>query len=140
MRFSILALALILAGDCGDDAAAKKDLDRLQGDWPVVSCEVGNHDIPSPDGPHRLAIEGDQLAIVRNGKQPPGRLTIKLDPSKSPARIQISGPGGLTYQGIYEFDGKRLRICYNQKTRPSGFDAKEQAAAPHNVLYELKRE
>ena len=139
MRLSILDLALILPGVGGDDAKAKKDLDRLQGDWPVVSCHVGLSEVTSPEGAHLLSFKGDQMANVWNGKQPSRTSPIKLDPTKSPATIDIVA-GELAFLGIYEFDGKRLRICYNQKTRPTRFDANGQADAPRNVLYDLKRE
>ena len=139
MRLSILVLALILPGVGGDDAQAKKDLDRFQGDWPVVICYVGASVVTSPGGAHLLSFKGDQMATVWNGKQPNQRSTIKLDPTKSPATIDIVA-GDHTYLGIYEIDGKRLRICYRQDRRPTRFDAKDKADDSNNVLFELKRE
>ena len=64
-------------------------------------------------------------------------MKFELDPTKSPATIDLKADG-IEFKGIYRFDGKRLKICYNKDTRPTRFDAEEQAAPPHNVLYVLE--
>ncbi len=150
MKLSILVLALSLAGG-GDAPKSKTDQEQLQGTWTMTSLHVGDRDLVASDGYESLTFEGDKMFITRNGQRFDKGTTFKLDPTKSPRTIDLEIDGApkdeaepkddekIVYQGIYEFDGPRLRICFHQKKRPTKFESEKQMGEPFNVLYKLER-
>lgn len=137
MRLALLMLALVPLTGAGD--GPKEDRDRMQGIWTVTKCLVGGREVASPGGPFLLTFEKDTMRVTRDGTPAAQGTTFKLDPSKAPRAIDLSSEG-FEAKGIYEFDGKKLRICYNTKERPTTFDSEERPEEPRNVLFELERE
>jgi uncharacterized protein (TIGR03067 family) len=139
MSFMIPVLALILVGDSDDDAKRKTDEARIQGTWVVRACHVGGKPSVRPAVQDFVSIEDDKMVWIRNGRRYPKGATITLDHTKSPRRIDFKG-GQHDYVGIYEFEGRHLRICYHQKHRPTRFDSLGRTEEPYNVLLELEHE
>src|SRR5262245_57159820 len=115
--FCVVAAALLVAAE-----DAKKDLDKIQGTWHVVSVE--NDGAKRPDEvakDMKMVIKGDKYTFTAGDMTESG--TIKLDPSKKPATIDISitegDDKGKTQLGIYQIEGDTFKICVD---RP---DAKE---------------
>jgi uncharacterized protein (TIGR03067 family) len=122
----ILLLAFLIAAD-DVKKAAKKEQEKLQGSWKVVSSEK--------DGkPHEctkdaeVVFDGDKLNIQLIGEKP-GKGAFKLDPSKDPKWIDCTILG----RGIYNVDGDTLRICWGEE-RPS-----ESVSKKNVYLLVLKR-
>jgi uncharacterized protein (TIGR03067 family) len=119
------AVALLIAADAKDDA--KKDLDKLQGEWVMVALEVDGKAVPEDKLKGTvLTIKGDKYTTtVKDTKH---EVTITLDPSKDPKHIDMAFPDGPNApkigKGIYKIDGDTFVMCRSQSTenpRPTEF-------------------
>jgi uncharacterized protein (TIGR03067 family) len=117
------------AGAKGQDAA-KTDLARLQGEWSMISGEIGGQAMPESylKGAKRV-LKGNEITVIVNG-QVFFKATISVDASKQPKTIDYAMTDGPTkgkmQLGIYEFDGDNVRFCFSapDKERPKDFVAK----------------
>jgi uncharacterized protein (TIGR03067 family) len=118
-------VALLIAADAKDDA--KKDLDKLQGEWVMVALEVDGKAVPEDKLKGTvLTIKGDKyITTVKDAKH---EVTITLDPSKDPKHIDMAFPDGPNApkigKGIYKIDGDTFVLCRSQSTenpRPTEF-------------------
>lgn len=146
MRTIILAafvatLAAVTATAGGE--AAKKDAERLQGNWTVLRMEEGGK--KAPDELLKatvVTIKGDELTVTENGK-PVVAFRMKLDPRKKPAEVNLTHLGGddkdKTEQGIYEFkkdDTVWFCVADIGKKRPTSFETKKD---DEHTLVVIKR-
>ena len=127
----------------GDDAG-KSDAERLQGTWVLKSNEQhGNvSEVPATHRGaafFRLVIEG---RTARRGDNPADTFTI--DPSATPKGIDFTatdGPAkGLTFRGIYAFEGATLKICRSVSSeggRPAEFKTRPGS---DTILYVYERQ
>src|SRR5579884_1813185 len=123
-----LGLGLLLAGStlltAGDarDEAVRKDRQRYEGTWQVVSLEVdGNKSaeedarkitvVNEADGKWAIEVEGKVVA----------RGTSEIDPTKKPRTVDLTATdgqgGGKTALGIYEFKDDTRKVCLAQPGR-----------------------
>jgi uncharacterized protein (TIGR03067 family) len=127
------------------DAAAKKELKKFQGTWQVVSSEENGK--PTPDEivqNLKIVIKGDQLTLkgVEDLLQKFAKIKIVVDPSTMPKLVDFKIEAGSekdnTFEGIYEFKDKQLKICTStiNGNRPSEFASKEGS---NRVVFVLKR-
>jgi uncharacterized protein (TIGR03067 family) len=138
----VLAAGLVLAADAPKDTA-KKDLDKFQGTWTVVSVENSGQEMPADAVKElRLVIKGNER-MMKMGDEVRARSTFKLDPSKSPKEIDLTlqegDMKGMTFKGIYEIDGDTQKVCLNIEggDRPKDFSSKEGSG---HLLQVFKRE
>jgi uncharacterized protein (TIGR03067 family) len=132
----LLAAAQAPAGD------AKKELDKLQGTWTVVTVEADGKPLPAEQTQTmKLVIQGDKYTFQTGDQRVEG--TYKLDPTKKPKTIDAArsdGPDkGKVLQGIYQVDGDEMKMCFGapgNEARPKDFAAK---AGEGFRLYVLKR-
>src|SRR5262249_38813497 len=129
--------------------ADKKDKEKLQGTWYVVSAESGGEENPDiKKQKHFLAIKGDEFSI-RRGDEVMVKGTFKVDSSKKPKIINMKVKEGSkvndddeaeTARGIYKLEGDELTWCVNEPgsgNRPKEFATKEGTKI---MLFKLKRE
>ena len=150
MRMLVLAAGVLLAtigfaaAVVADDAADKKDKEKLQGTWAAVSGEKEGKEDPEAKE-HALVFEGDKFS-VKKGDKVVVRGTFKIDASKSPETMDIEiseGPEdvkGKTAQAIYALDGDELTWCVAEPgsgKRPEKLATKEGVK---HMLVKLKRE
>jgi uncharacterized protein (TIGR03067 family) len=130
---SKLLLALLgcfLVAGVGKDDAGKKDLEKMQGDWAAVSMVQDGMKIPDDDAQALFrTIKGNDYTVYRYDKAL-SKGTFTLDATKKPRTIDFlpaNAPNRMPIQGIYEFEGERLKYCYAPpgKPRPADFAAKE---------------
>jgi uncharacterized protein (TIGR03067 family) len=121
--------ALLPAADAAATDANAIDLAKMQGDWMVVSTTINGAKLPDEEAQTLFrTINGDHYQIFRFSKTI-SRGTFKIDATKKPKTID-STPGASAKKqpilGIYEFDGKTLRICNAGPgmPRPTEFGAK----------------
>ena len=131
-----------MAGDARDEAV-KKDRQRYEGTWQVVSLEAdGNKSaeedakkitvVNEADGKWSIEVEGKVVA----------RGTSELDPTKKPKAVDLTvtegESSGKTALGIYEFKDDTRTVCLAQpgKDRPTEFAA---PAGSGHILAVLKR-
>jgi uncharacterized protein (TIGR03067 family) len=149
MRIS--SLALLACGVClsavvSTPAAGEKDDDmkRLQGTWVVdpatfeeVKDEAVRKEVLKDSQAIRITFAGDTFTL----KHPPAndeKSMFRVDPSKNPKEIDM-GDG---VKGIYELDGDRLKLCWDQQGkvngRPTKFSLRQGKDTIHYFV--LKRE
>ena len=123
--FVILSMSASLpAGD------AKEDLKAMEGEWTPATGELGGK--PFPDETLKtikLVLKDDTYTVTVGDKVDRG--TVKLDASKTPKTMDITGTEGpnkdKTFVAIYELSGDTLKVCYNLTgtERPTEFKTKE---------------
>ncbi len=125
MLLLVVSVALLLAAEPKDEA--KKELEKLQGEWVMASLEVDGKAVPQEKlRDTTLTIKGDKYIVsVKDTKH---EVTITLDPSQKPKAIDMAFPDGGNApkigKGIYKIDGDTLMLCRAQmpdQTRPTEF-------------------
>lgn len=131
-----LCLALLLAADAAE--GAKKDLEKMQGAWaPVEYVLDGNPATAEGRKAIRLRVQGDRSEFTRGTVSLHG--TYKLNPARTPKELDVvltDGPNkGQTRQGIYTFEGDRLKICLATvgKERPKEFVSRPESGVALEV-------
>jgi uncharacterized protein (TIGR03067 family) len=121
----VLPAVLLLAAGPADEA--KKDLEKLQGEWVMAALEVDGQPVPEEKlQGTTLTIKGDRYVVaVKDAKH---EVTIKLDPAQKPKAIDMAFPDGANLpkigKGIYKLEGDTFVLCRSQSTdgdRPTEF-------------------
>jgi len=120
---------LIAAGGPAQDT--KKELEKLQGEWTMVSMETkGMKAGDKVVKQYKLTIKGDQWTVttLKGG----ARATFKIDPSKNPKTIDLTfelNKKGTPSRGIYKLEGDTLILCRaaGDRERPKEFKTTEEA-------------
>ena len=127
-RRTLAAVGIILlasAAPAGDEA--RKDLDKLQGEWVMAALEVDGKQVPEEKlRGTTLTIKGDKYIV--KVKDTSHEVTFKLDPSQDPRAIDMFLPNGTDAPklspGIYRIDGDTFQLCRAQaaeQPRPRDF-------------------
>jgi uncharacterized protein (TIGR03067 family) len=124
----IAALGLLLGADNPQDAASKKDLERMQGTWKLVSA-IQDGTALSEDKVKQttIVIKDDTFRFPGLAEDATSREgTFKLDATKSPKEMDTISTKKEVMLGIYELDGDRYKVCFapTGKPRPSEFASK----------------
>src|SRR5262249_44163846 len=116
ISFALPALLLISANPADD---AKKDLEKLQGEWIMAALEIDGK--PVPDDKIQgttLTIKGDKYVV--SSKENKYEVAITLDPSKDPKAIDMAFPDGADApkigKGIYKIEGDTFILVRAQAT------------------------
>src|SRR4051812_44945915 len=124
----IMPLVVLLAADAKEDAI-KKDLEKLQGVWSVVSMEMNGKPLSEDRRKKtRLTIRGENFTFDTGADSHEG--LYKIDPTKNPKQLDIvitrGDEKGKVYLVIYKFDdGKMIQAMrLDNKSRPSEFTGK----------------
>jgi uncharacterized protein (TIGR03067 family) len=133
-----VVILLIAAATPAQDP--KKELDKLQGEWTMVSLEQkGKKASDEAVKVYKLTIKEDQW-IVTTSTGGESKMTFKIDPSKDPKTIDFtfkSGNKDIVSRGIYKLAGDTLTLCRTtgDTDRPKEF----KTTAVAGVLVEWKR-
>lgn len=138
----VLIAGLVPSVDPPADAV-KKELDKFQGTWRLISLEAEGTKVPEEALKDiRLSIKGDKFT-TSEGKNSFGG-TFKFDPTKKPKTIDVQfheGPQkGQVSLGIYELEGDTYRICVDMagKGRPSEFAGRRGTGYALEVYQRVK--
>jgi uncharacterized protein (TIGR03067 family) len=138
---TITAVALCLAAASPNDAA-KKDQEKLQGDWVLVSGERDGEQFPDEAVKSlKRHISGGAFTVTRDGETVT-KGTFSLDPSKKPKAIDLKLEGAdQAMHGIYEFDGDTCKLCYAMAggERPKQFATKAGSGVTLAVWKKAKK-
>jgi uncharacterized protein (TIGR03067 family) len=121
-----------------DSEASRKDLDKLQGTWTLVSAKADGADLPKELAAKlKLVIDKDKFSIKNDDSEESA--TVTLDPGQKPPTIDIKPAKEDAVKGIYELKDDELKLCWAKagKERPKGFESKEGSG---EILFVLKRE
>jgi uncharacterized protein (TIGR03067 family) len=130
-----LILATSLVGGSPDDEdardASRKDLDRLQGVWTLVSMEREGEVVPADQIGAATATYARDALVLRAGDEIRRRGIVTLDAGRTPKAINTWDRDGSfadeTVPGIYELEGDTLKLCFARprQTRPTEFTTKQ---------------
>jgi RNA polymerase sigma factor (sigma-70 family) len=130
-------------------AAARKELDRLQGTWRVVGAEEAGKQIHEEDlkaAKETFVIKGGKMTYCRDGKV---EITMKitLDPAQTPKEIDLAfldgKEKGYGNHAIYQLDQDTLKLRMNDRFGGNSVDERPTEFSTANgkeaVLFILKR-
>jgi uncharacterized protein (TIGR03067 family) len=142
LGLTALTVALLLAADPKDDAA-KKDLEKFQGKWALISAQRDGKKTPDEEAKKiKLTIQGNKFVLYKDAEVI-SEGTFTLDPAKKPKQIDetaTAGPNkGKTFLAIYEIDEEHQKICFAApgKERPTDFSSEPGSG---HLLQVWKRE
>ena len=122
-----LCIALVLTLSCITQAKEPKtDARSIDGTWLPSAAELAGEKFPDEIRKTIKLVIEDGMYTVTVGVNP-DRGTLKLNPSKIPNEIDITGTDGLnkekTILAIYELKVDTLTICYDLSgaARPTDF-------------------
>ncbi|HEV2445570.1 MAG TPA: TIGR03067 domain-containing protein [Candidatus Sulfopaludibacter sp.] len=107
--------------------AAAKSLTELEGEWSLVSGFLNGKPMDEVTVQYGLRSFQGNRTVLKFGPQTYIDALFTLDPSQSPHAIDYSHTGGMyagkTQLGIYECDGKTLKLSSSPpgRPRPTGF-------------------
>lgn len=127
-RMIVCAIGLVIATDANDDAV-KKDLEKFQGNWTLISVERDGKKTPEEEAKKiKLSIQGNKFILQKDGVTI-SEGTFTVDPAKKPKQIDemiTAGPNkGKMFLAIYEIDNDHHKICFAAagKERPTTFSS-----------------
>ena len=135
-----LLVAVLLAAAPAEDKS--KDEEKIQGNWTVVSREMGGKKTPEAEL-KALKMTIKEGTITTDDGKMKEKHAYKLDPTKEPKAIDLTNTGienKETTLAIYELDGDTLKICWSEKDpdhRATKFASGEDSG---NTMMVLKRE
>jgi uncharacterized protein (TIGR03067 family) len=128
MRSTLLTIAAVvfcLAPNTFDDDA-KKDQEKMQGEWTLVSLERDGQPAPAEFAKSmKRSVNGNAFTVTLGG-QVRGKGTFTLDASKKPKEIDVKTERNQTLRGIYEMGDDTFKQCYG----PPGAPRPKDFAAP----------
>ena len=147
----VLALVALTVGPTALPAAPAKDKEakdskddakKFEGDWTFTAWETNGQALPKEILEiTKWSVKGDKYKFQMGETEEEG--TIKLDPAKKPATIDLAitsgNDSGKDQVGIYKFDGESLVICLARpgvKDRPTEFKTTEEDG---QILVTIKR-
>jgi uncharacterized protein (TIGR03067 family) len=138
---AILAVGLLLGAD-DKQADAKKDQEKLQGDWTLQSGERDGEQFPEEIlKALKRNITGDKIVVTRDGETV-AKGTFTLDAAQKPKTIDIKPEGAdKPVQGIYELEGDTFKLCYAApgEARPKEFATKAATGLTLAVWKKVKK-
>jgi uncharacterized protein (TIGR03067 family) len=116
--------------------ADKKDLEKLQGDWALVSYVIDGAKLSDDEAQSLFrTVKGDQYTVLLFDKVI-FKGTFKIDATKKPKTIDFYGEGmsDKPVLGIYEIDGDTFKVCsaLPGKERPKEFTSKKDSG--HSLM------
>jgi uncharacterized protein (TIGR03067 family) len=118
----IAAAALAAAADDPADAV-KAEKAKLIGTWTVEALEADGQEVPPEFVKDvRLVFTAESMTRKRGDKAESGS-GYKLDPSKSPKWIDLTGKTDgkdVAILAVYELDGDTLKLCFPAEYKKGG--------------------
>jgi uncharacterized protein (TIGR03067 family) len=139
-KLAVIAVLALCLGAKVDDA--KKDKDKVQGEWTMASGERDGNEIPEEFVKSlKRVMKGDTFEVTREGETL-AKGTFTLNESKTPKTIDLKLEGtDEPVHGIYEMADDTLKICYASPgaERPKEFSAKSGSGCTLAVWKRVKK-
>jgi uncharacterized protein (TIGR03067 family) len=119
----LLTAGLLAGQDTKKEDLAKKDLEKLQGNWQLVAVEENGEKLPSNTNEKTIfQVKDDKWSLQGIG----GKIT--LDPTQKPKAIDGTWEVENTNikelcKAIYDLDGDKLRVAYLRMEKAGGGEA-----------------
>lgn len=136
----VASLGLLAVADNGNDAG-NPELDRLQGEWKMLSGQQDGVETTKEAATlMHCTVRGARVSFKREGKIVE-EVTIKLDASKNPKALDADLGNGRVALGIYRLEEDIFTLCYVHpgKSRPVDFAAREGSGASLSVWRRVKK-
>jgi uncharacterized protein (TIGR03067 family) len=138
MHWQLLTAVLVVAAPAPADN--KKDTEKIQGSWTVVSFTHAGTEGPNVDVTKIKVTVKDDTLTINDGRRDEV-VKFKLDPAKKPKTIDLTVEAKKDEQvpGIYELKDDELKICFAKGggERPTEFASK--TGTTHTLIV-FKRE
>lgn len=120
-------------GSAAGSAAPASDLERLQGEWVAVAGMSEGASVPREwlDS-LRLKFQGSHYDIRWTDGGDTGKVALRAE--QMPRHMNIESDGAGPLEGIYEFDGNRVRVAYGVDGAPRPKDFRGAAGASSLVI------
>lgn len=109
-------------------AAAKKELEKLQGIWERVSSEVNGVQTKTAEETYYFVVKGDRWAAYLDGQVlqggPIGRIEVKEKFNTIDLPITEGTNVGVTAESIFTIEGETLKYLYSGEPRATEFVTK----------------
>jgi uncharacterized protein (TIGR03067 family) len=136
---------LLIAADAPKDDATKKDLEKLQGTWVLVSAERDGKKLSDDEAKKtKITVKSDTFVFPdASGIGTSQKGIIKVNPSKTPkwmdSKATNNAAQGELSLGIYEIAGGDYKVCFAPpgKDRPKEFSSTRGSG---HILQVWKRE
>lgn len=143
LRMTLVLGTAVLLTAAAPENASKKELEKFQGTWKLVSMEAeGSKVEENVFKGSKLTIKGDKVTMTSPGDAV-YQGVFKFDLSHKPKRLDLSftdGPEkGNTSLGIYEIDGETFKVCLGLTGKPRPQEFVTKAGSGH-VLEVWKKE
>ena len=123
------------------DSATKKDLERLQRTWRLLSAmEDGKSLAEDKVKQTTIVIKDDTFRFPQLAEDATSKAgTFKLDATKKPKQMDTVSTEKEVMLGIYELEGDSYKVCFAPvgKPRPSEFTSKSGSG---NILQVWERQ
>jgi uncharacterized protein (TIGR03067 family) len=127
-----LALVVGLVAAAPGTKDEKDDLKKFEGEWVFSAWDHAGNPLPAEARETaKWTIKGEKYTFEFNDLKEEG--TIKLDPGKKPATIDLAitegEDKGKSQVGIYKMDGDTITVCLappGAKDRPTEFKSTEE--------------
>ena|ERR1043166_5040833 len=132
------AVALSAVVMLGTSPSRADDLKKMQGTWKVVLAHVAGEELTKAQVEKlEIIIADDKLTLVEPDRKEV--VHFVLDSDAKPPHIDFykgAGKKDKVYHGIYDFDGKSLKLCWAllEDGRPTRFGSKEKNQKRYFVL------
>lgn len=125
-------------------AVTKKELEKLQGTWSLVSMEVGGRQIQEEDKTFILTFRGDKWSLHVNGQLSQAgtvqQIEVKAKHNAIDLPITEGGNVGTTATSIYALDGDLMRYLNCGEPRATDFTTKSGDGRIYSILRRAKPE
>jgi uncharacterized protein (TIGR03067 family) len=130
---TLLTVGLLLGADAPKADDAKKEMEKMKGTWVIASAEENGKPNDDAKG-KKLEFTAGKIKLDDNS------YPFKLDTSSKPKLIDVTVDKEVA-EGIYTWDGDKLKICIHLptggvKARPTEFTTKDGSG---DVLVVLER-
>ena len=138
-----LAFCLCVTG-CGESksgpalkqAAAKSDLDQIQGAWKIMAVSDNGKSAPAEIAQQgKIVVAGEEFAMYEDATSSPQKWNFHLDPTKNPKQIDFTVRGKPAL-GIYELDGDHWKVAMIKPDAPRPADF---SPADRTMVLDLRR-